>query len=89
MRDEYDFSNAKRANEVPHLAKLQAESGKTRITIFLDDDILAAFRERAGQSGKGYQTLINEALRNSLSPESAPLTAETLRKILHEELRAA
>jgi uncharacterized protein (DUF4415 family) len=89
MRNEYDFSNGKRANEVPHLAKLQAESGKSRITIFLDEDILAAFRERAAQSGKGYQTLINEALRVSLSPESAPLTVETLRKILHEELRVA
>lgn len=89
MRDEYDFSNAKRAHDVPHLAKLQAESGKTRITIFLDDDILSAFRGRAAQSGKGYQTLINEALRTSLSPESAPLTVATLRKILHEELRAA
>lgn len=89
MREEYDFSNAKRAHEVPHLAKLQAESGKTRITIFLDDDILAAFRERASQSGKGYQTLINEALRVNLSPDSAPLTVETLRKILHEELRVA
>jgi len=46
-------------------------------------------RERAAESGKGYQTLINEALRVSLSPESAPLTAELLRKILHEELRVA
>ena len=92
MRDEYDFSNAKRAPEVPHLAQLQAENtivGKSRITIFLDDDILKAFRDQAAQSGKGYQTLINEALRVSLSPESAPLTAETLRKILHEELSAA
>jgi uncharacterized protein (DUF4415 family) len=91
MRDEYDFSNAKRAQEVPHLAQLQAENntGKSRITIFLDDDILKAFRDQAAQSGKGYQTLINEALRVSLSPESAPLTAETLRKILHEALKAA
>jgi hypothetical protein len=64
-------------------------TGKTRITIFLDDDILTAFRERAALNGKGYQTLINEALRISLSPDSAPLTAEVLRKILHEELRAA
>lgn len=86
MRDEYDFSNAKRAHDVPHLAKLQVESGKSRITLFLDNDILAAFRERATQSGKGYQTLINEVLRVSLAPESAPLTEETLRKILHEEL---
>ena len=45
--------------------------------------------ERAAQSGKGYQTLINETLRGSLSPESAPLTVGTFRQILHEELRAA
>ena len=82
MKDEYDFSNGTRG------AVLDS-AGKTRITIFLDDDILAAFRERAAQSGKGYQTLINEALRHSLSPESAPLTAEILRKILHEDLNAA
>ncbi|RIZ70729.1 MAG: hypothetical protein D0528_00865 [Methylococcales bacterium] len=90
MRDEYDFSSAKRANEVPHLAKLQAESesGKSRITIFLDD-VLAEFKKRASQSGKGYQTLINEALRHSIAPDSAPITVEVLRKILHEELHVA
>jgi uncharacterized protein (DUF4415 family) len=82
MKDEYDFSSGKRG------AVLEP-AGKTRITIFLDDDILNAFKERATTSGKGYQTLINEALRISISPESAPVTAETLRKILHEELRAA
>lgn len=82
MKDEYDFSTGVRG------AVIDA-SGKTRITIFLDDDILAAFKERAAQSGKGYQTLINENLRGSLSPESAPLTVGTLRQILHEELRAA
>ncbi|MDO9105134.1 MAG: hypothetical protein Q7U57_09265 [Methylovulum sp.] len=35
MRDEYDFSNDKLANEVPHLTQLQAENiGKSRITLF-------------------------------------------------------
>ena len=82
MKDEYDFSNGTRGAVVD-------STGKTRITIFLDDDILAAFRERASQNGKGYQTLINNALRASLSPESAPLTVEMLRKVLHEELHAA
>ena len=33
MREEYDFSQAKRAHQVPHLAKLQAESGKTRVNL--------------------------------------------------------
>ena len=82
MKDEYDFSNGTRG-------AVEDSTGKTRITIFLDDDILAAFRERASQNGKGYQTLINNALRASLSPESAPLTVEMLRKVLHEELHAA
>jgi len=82
MQDEYDFSKGTRGPAVD-------STGKTRISLFLDDEVLAGFRERAAQSGKGYQTLINETLRNALSPESAPLTAETLRKILHEELRVA
>jgi uncharacterized protein (DUF4415 family) len=82
MKDEYDFSSGTRGAVVE-------TTGKTRITIMIDDDVLAAFREQAAQRGKGYQTLINEALRASLSPESAPLTVELLRKVLHEELRAA
>ncbi|MFI3223526.1 MAG: BrnA antitoxin family protein [Methylococcaceae bacterium] len=82
MKDEYDFSNGVRGAVVD-------ASGKTRITIFLDDDVLTEFKERASQSGKGYQTLINEALRHSISPDSAPITVEVLRKILHEELHVA
>ena len=91
MREEYDFSGAKRASEMPHLVRLQAEAakGKTRITIYLDDDVLDAFRERAEAGGHGYQTLINEALRSAIRPESAPLTVDALRRILREELRVA
>jgi uncharacterized protein (DUF4415 family) len=88
MRKEYDFTGAKRAKDVPHLAKLQTAvaRGKTRITILIDDDLLAAFRARAGREGKGYQTLINAALRAALAPEAAPVTIETLRQVLREEL---
>lgn len=81
MKAEYDFSGAKRG------APIEAK-GKTRITIFLDDDVLAAFRARAEESGKGYQTLINEALRATITAENAPVTVETLRKVLREELHA-
>ncbi len=88
MRDEYDFSEAKRAKDVPHLAKLQKDSvGKTRITIMLDNDVLVAFRKRAEVEGMGYQTLINQALRNALTEE--PLNEATLRKVLREELSAS
>ncbi len=54
MKAEYDFSKAKRAKDVPHLAKLQstAVKGKTRVTIFLDDSILETFRFRAEVEGK-------------------------------------
>lgn len=80
MRKEYDFSKGKRGPVVK-------PSGKTRITIYLDDDILEAFRNRADTSGRGYQTMINEALRAALDHEAQGLDARTLRKIIREELR--
>ena len=87
MRREYDFSKARRAKDVPHLAKLQAEAkGKTRITIMLDNLVLEAFRQKAEALGVGYQTLINTALRNGLN--QPPLTEETLRRVVREEIGA-
>ena len=82
MKAEYDFSEAKRGAVIP-------ATGKTRITIFLDDDVLTVFRERAEAQGKGYQTLINETLRATIQPEQSPVTEESLRRVLREELRAA
>lgn len=88
MRREYDFSEAKRAKDVSHLAKLQSEEkGKTRITIMLDNEILKNFRLRAENEGFGYQTLINQVLKNYIT--SSLLTEETLRKIIREELKKA
>ena len=59
------------------------------VTLVTDDAILEAFRLRAEQEGKGYQTLINEALSASLAQNNAPVTIGALRKILREELHAA
>lgn len=85
MRDEYDFSKAKKARDVSHLARLQADAtGKTRITIMLDDDVIDSFRAQAEKEGMGYQTLINQTLRKSLVRE--PLDVESLRKVIREEL---
>jgi uncharacterized protein (DUF4415 family) len=87
MRKEYDFSNAKRAKDVPHLAALQSEANrKSRITIMLDNDVLLSFRSKADAEGIGYQTLINRALREAMG--SKPLDESTLRKIIREELQA-
>ena len=87
MRKEYDFSNAKRAKDVPSLAKLQVENvGKERITIRVDADVLAWFRARVS-SGGNYQTLINEALRGHISEAEGTLE-RALRKIIREELHS-
>jgi hypothetical protein len=61
---------------------------QTRITIYLDDDILDAYRTKGEQVCRGYQTLINEALRETLNKKPA-LDAKTLRRILREELAKA
>ncbi len=73
------------------LAALQAETarGKSRITIFIDDDVLAAFRARAEGEGRGYQTLMNSALRAAVAPDAAPVTVDSLRRVLREELKGA
>ncbi|MEY4520136.1 MAG: hypothetical protein RLZZ499_2736, partial [Cyanobacteriota bacterium] len=63
--------------------------GKTRITIYIDDDVLETFREKGDAAGKGYQTLMNEALRDYLGKVKQPLDEETLRRVIQEELRAA
>lgn len=82
MRKEYDFSKAKRGPAVE-------SSGKTRITIMLDNDIIESFRARAEARGIGYQTAINEALRAALNDENVALTAGKLREILRQELQHA
>lgn len=44
---------------------------KTRITIYLDDEVLDEFRNLSERSGTGYQTLINAALRLRLANTGA------------------
>lgn len=81
MKPEYDFDRAKRGAIVP-------QEGKTRITIYIDNDILEAFRQKGDAEGKGYQTMINQALRQYLDRAKLPLDEDTLRRIFQEELRA-
>jgi uncharacterized protein (DUF4415 family) len=82
MRKEYDFSKGTRGPVLP-------SKGKTRITIMLDTEVIEAFREKAEAEGIGYQTAINDALREVLKMKEAPLTARMLRQILRQELRAS
>jgi len=83
MRKEYDFSQAKRGAVVP------APKGKTRITIRLDDEVLAWFKSQVENAGGGnYQSSINAALREHIQRVDEPLE-KTLRRVLREELRKA
>lgn len=80
MKREYDFSKGKRGALLP-------AKGKTRITIYINDAVLAEFRARAEKAGTGYQTMINEALKAFLSGrQEAPLTESVLRQIIREEV---
>jgi uncharacterized protein (DUF4415 family) len=85
MRKEYDFSSGKRGAVVP-------STGKTRITIMLDNEVLEYFRARAESLGAGYQTMINAALKSAVERtrgEEEPLTVAKLREVLRQELNAA
>ena len=85
MKSLYDFSKGKRGRVLPLES---AAEGKTRITIRLDKDIVDRFFEMAEQSGgaRGYQTLINAALREYLEGKS-PRFEDTLRRIIRDELK--
>ncbi|MBH3424855.1 BrnA antitoxin family protein [Pseudomonas gessardii] len=83
MKDQYDFSKGKRG-------AIASNKGKTRITIMLDDAVITAARERAQSAGMGYQTVINQLLRQALISQDihslAPASkkrAKTLQVISH------
>jgi len=79
MKKKYDFSEGKRGAVI-------RTAGKTRITIYLDDEIVQQFKARSEETGKGYQTLINEALKVYLGTLEKPITPELIRQIVREEL---
>ncbi len=81
MKDHYNFKQGKRGALDP------TPSGKTRITIRLDKDILNWFREQVELAGGGnYQSLINKALQEHIQREKEPLEV-ILRRVIREELQ--
>ncbi len=71
MKKQYDFRYGRRG------PVLRAPSGKTRITIRIDDDILRWFRSQVHKA--------NDALRRFVESAEQDLE-ETLRRVLREEL---
>ena len=79
MKKGVDFSRGRRGAVV-------STRGKTRITIYLDDAIIARFKAMSEKTGKGYQTLINDALASYGVEETQSATAAQVRRIVREEL---
>ena len=81
MKRAVDFSRGRRG-------AVLSTRGKTRITIYLDDEIIERFKALSEQTGKGYQTLINEALASQAAKPAKSVTVAEVRKIVREELAA-
>lgn len=71
----------KRVSSTKGKAAFRAELGKRQVNMLLDNAVVAHFKARAG--GRGYQTLINEALREAMRRETLE---RSLRRIVREEL---
>jgi uncharacterized protein (DUF4415 family) len=56
--------------------------GKVRVNILLDANIVAYFKAQAG--GRGYQTLINQALKTNILHNDLETT---LRRVIREEIQ--
>ena len=63
--------------------QLAATLGKKRISIMLDDAIIEYFKTAAGE--RGYQTLINDALRKVIAGEQM---VNEVRHVVRQELAA-
>jgi len=73
-----DLTGARRS------AVVKPESGKTKISIRLDNIVLEHFRRLVDRAGGGnYQTLINDALLESVHRRA---TLDAVREVVREEL---
>lgn len=79
---EHDYKTARRG------AVIQS-TGKTRVTMYLDDDVLDFFRERATKLGRGYQTIINSELRGLMegTAEAGEIVTLTIRDEMSDLVR--
>ena len=64
---DHDFDNIRRGAVIK-------DAGKTRVTMYLDNDVLDHFRTVATRKGHGYQTEINAVLRGCMTGEGVAET---------------
>ena len=80
-RDEYPDVTQADLDRATFRVGLKPAPRKQRITISLDTSLVKYFKAKAGR--RGYQTLINETLRQAKEREEL---ASTLRRVIREEL---
>ena len=59
--------------------------GKSRITMRIDNDVLAAFKAKADKTGGSYQTMMNSALKQFAQGLTL---SEMIRQAIHETLES-
>ncbi len=83
MSDDYPKITQKEIDRSVFRIGLKPTPKKRRVSIMLDSGIIEWFKKKAGM--RGYQTLINNALKGIMEQDSL----ETLiRRIVQEELKA-
>ena len=82
-RDEYPKVTQADLDRATFRVGLKPAPRKLRITISLDTTVIEYFKAKAGE--RGYQTLINETLRQTKEREDLE---RTLRRVIREELRS-
>ena len=80
-RDEYPEVTRADLDRAKFRVGLTPAPRKQRITILLDTSLVEYFKAKAGK--RGYQTLINETLRQAKEREEL---VSTLRRVIREEL---
>ncbi|MBF0124226.1 MAG: CopG family transcriptional regulator [Magnetococcales bacterium] len=79
MKDEYDFTGAKRGPVI-------LPQGKTRLTIYMDDGLFSELENKSSLAGHGIQETIHQAVQEYLHRSNEPIES-TLRRVLREELQ--
>jgi len=81
-QDDYPKVTQADINRATFRVGLKPTPRKRRVTILLDTGLVEYFKAQAGE--RGYQTLINETLRQAMERDDLE---ERLRRLIREEMR--
>jgi uncharacterized protein (DUF4415 family) len=81
-RDDYPTVTQADLDRATFRVGLKPAPRKRRVTILLDTGLVEYFKAQAGE--RGYQTLINETLRQAVEQDDLE---ERLRRLIREEIR--